>query len=150
MNANFLAVRLHGLARDRRGVVAIEFAIISLVLGTLTLGAFDLGNAAQQQIQLQAAVRAGGAYAATYPTDPAGIQNAVTNALPTGWTLSSPPVVACSCLSSSTGSTSSTICTAPNCSTDAKIITIQAQMAYASLTGLLANQIAATYVVRYQ
>jgi Flp pilus assembly protein TadG len=153
LHANFFPIQLHRFASDRRGVAALEFAIIALVLVTLVLGAFDFGNAAQQQVQLQEAVRAGGAYAATYPTDPTGIQNVVTNSLPTGWQLSSSPTVSCSCLDSSTGATSSTICTAPNCSTDAKIITITATMPYTTLTSLFARAIVAntaTYVVRYQ
>ena len=45
--------KLTDLWRDRCGVSAIEFAIIGSLLATLMLGAYDLGNAAQQEIQLQ-------------------------------------------------------------------------------------------------
>src|SRR5690348_2191289 len=75
---------------DRRGVSAIEFAIIASVTVTLMVGAYDLGDAAQRQIALQEAVRSGGAYAATNPTDLPGIRNVVTNALPAGYSLQAP------------------------------------------------------------
>ncbi|MDR3531989.1 MAG: pilus assembly protein [Rhodopila sp.] len=84
---------------DRRGVSAVEFAIMASVMVMLMLGAYDLGNAAQEQIALQAAVQAGGSYALRYPTNPSSVQNAVTAALPAGWTLSNAggkPAVACS------------------------------------------------------
>ena len=144
---------LGGLSRDRKGVAAVEFSIIGLLMVTLMLAAYDFGNAAQQQVQLQQAVRAGGAYAAAYPTDPTGIAGAVSNALPSGWTLSSSPAVACKCLDSSTGATSSTPCTAPNCTTDAKIITITATMPYVSISTLFSGVIpsnTAAYVYRCQ
>src|SRR4051794_2502529 len=101
--------RLRRLARDRRGVAALEFTIIATLMLTMMLAAFDFGNAAQQQVQLQQVVRAGGAYAARYPTDASGIQGAVTAALPAGWTLTAPPSVTCGCLPAG-GGLSTTSC----------------------------------------
>ena len=72
------------LYRDRRGVAALEFAIIGPIMVTLLmLGIYDLGNAAQQQISLHEAVRAGGAYALNHPTEMGKIQDIVKNSLPT-------------------------------------------------------------------
>ena len=140
------------LRRDRRGVSAIEFAFIAPVMIMLMLGAFDFGNAAQQQIQLQQAVRAGGAYAISRPTDLAGIQEAVSAGLPDRWKLSGSVTTTCSC---SDGSLSAGTCDAPGlggCSANsAKTISITATLAYAPLffTAIPTNP-TATYVVRFQ
>ena len=145
---------LRRIAADNRGVAALEFSIMALFMFGLLFGAFEFGNAAQQQIQLQAVVRAGGAYAATYPTDASGIQSAVTAALPSGWSLSSTPSVVCQCQNASTGATSTTVCSTPTCAaSDGKLITISATMAYTPLSNLVpANfgSLTSTYVFRYQ
>src|ERR1700752_1039660 len=94
------------LCQDRRGASAIEFALIGSLLATSMLGIYDLGNAAQQEIQLQEAVRSGGAFAIDWPTNMVGIQNAVASALPNGWVLTNPggvAAVACSCLNPTDG-----------------------------------------------
>lgn len=78
----FLARRL----RERRGVSAVEFALLLPVLITVFMGAFDLGNAFQQSIRLEAAARAG-AQAAFYdpaPSRMAEIENLVRANL-SGW-----------------------------------------------------------------
>lgn len=140
------------LLHDRKGVAALEFSVIASFMITLMMGAYELGNAAQQQVALQSAVRAGAAYAATHPTDTTGIITVVTNALP-GWTFSAGPSIACGCLNTATGATSTTPCSAPVCTTDAKTVTVSASTAYASLTSLFANAIpsnTASYVVRFQ
>jgi Flp pilus assembly protein TadG len=153
MSTILIRTGLRPLSRDRRGVAAVEFSLIALFLITLMLAAYDFGNAEQEHVQLQQAVRAGGAYAAAYPTDPTGIATAVTSALPTGWSLTAPPSIVCKCLDSSTGATTTTVCTTPNCATDAKIISISATLPTASISGLFNGFIPATtanYVVRYQ
>jgi Flp pilus assembly protein TadG len=149
------------LRRDRRGVSALEFAIVAPVMVTLMLGAYDLGNAAQRQIDLQEAVRSGGAYALNHPTDVSGIRTIVTNSLPAGWTLTNPggvAAVACSCLNPTAGTTTGLggcttanfdTCTAPN---DGMVVSITATMAYTTLTPFLATAIpnnSATYVTRF-
>jgi Flp pilus assembly protein TadG len=145
--------RIRRFCRNRRGVSAIEFAIIASILVTLMFGAYDLGNAAQQQIALQEAVRTGGQYALHFPTNPAAVQSAVTSALPAGWALSNPggvPVVTCSCGKAGTYND----CSAPpaNC-TAPMLVTINAQMAYTALTPVgaaLPANLTATYVTRFQ
>jgi Flp pilus assembly protein TadG len=144
------------LCHDRRGVSAIEFAVIASVIVTLMFGAFDLGNAAQQQIALQEAVRTGGQYAIHFPTNPTDIQKAVTNALPSGWTLSNAngvPVVTCSCLENGTTTTYTDCSNPPSNCTSPMLVTISAQMAYKALTPIgaaLPKNLAATYVARFQ
>ena len=144
------------LCRDRRGVSAIEFALIAPAMVALMFGAYDFGNAAQQQIQLQAAVRAGGAYAISRPTDGPGIQAAVTGALPNGWALSSAPSVTCSSMDPATGA----LTVLPSClpaglanapANSGKAISITATMAYTPLFfSAISTSTSATYVVRFQ
>jgi len=149
------------LCRDQRGVSAIEFAFIAPIILMMMLGAYDLGNAAQQQIDLQEAVRSGGAYAMNHSTDVSGIQTIVTNSLPSGWPLTNPggvAAVACSCLDTSTGAVTNLAgCTTTNFDTCASgsglLVSVTATMAYTALTPLLANAIpnnSATYVTRFQ
>ena len=145
---------LRRIAADNRGVAAMEFSILALFMFGLLFGAFEFGNAAQQQIQLQAMVRAGGAYAATYPTDASGIQAKVLAAKPSGWSLSSAPSVVCQCQNTSTGATSNTVCSAPVCAaSDGKLIRISATMSYTPLTNFVPvtfGSLTSTYVFRYQ
>src|SRR5690242_2611612 len=95
MKMNNLLARV---AYDQDGVSALEFSIIATFMIALMFGAFDIGNAAQQQIALQEAVRSGGEFARFFPTNQTGIQNAVLNALPGGWTITGGnPTVSCTC-----------------------------------------------------
>jgi len=151
--------RLHP---DRRGVSALEFAIIAPIMVTLMLGTYDFGNAVQQQIDLQEAVRAGGAYALSHPTDVGGIQNIVKNSLPTGWALTNTggvATVACSCLNPTSGSVTGlsgctdndfATCKTPSTGT---MISITATMLYTAIdpvfTAVIPNN-TATYVTRFR
>jgi Flp pilus assembly protein TadG len=97
--------RLAGSRKPRGGTAAMEFALVAPIMVLLFMAAFDLGNAAQQLIVLNQAVRAGGVYANSFPTDTTGITNAVTNALPSDWagsvTLNNPAMAACPGLAAS-------------------------------------------------
>jgi Flp pilus assembly protein TadG len=136
--------------RDRRAVSAIEFAMIAPIIVMLMLGAYDLGNAAQQQIALQQAVRTGGQYAMHFPTYLKPLQSVVQDALPTGLTLKAPPVATCSC--GGVGydcSTPPLTCTPPM----PMLVTITAQMDYNALTPIgaaLPRTFTATYVTRFK
>jgi Flp pilus assembly protein TadG len=150
------------LGRDRRGAAAVEFAFIAPAMVAVMFGAYDFGNAAQQQIQLQQAVRAGGAYAISRPTDKTGIQNAVNAALPSGWTLTNDngkANVTCSWIDpvASTG----TLNALPSCNpadlanapaNSGKVIQISATMAYTPLFSwpFSLPSSTAAYVVRFQ
>src|SRR5438105_8779248 len=87
----------HNILRDQRGAAALEFMLIASGLITLLFAVAGFGDVTQRQIAIQSAVRAGGEYARFFPTDQTGIQTAITNALPSGWTLSAGPTVTCSC-----------------------------------------------------
>jgi Flp pilus assembly protein TadG len=87
----------HNFLRDQRGTAALEFMLIALALFTLLFAVAGFGDVTQRQIAIQSAVRAGGEYARFFPTDQTGIKSAITNALPSGWTLSGAPTVTCSC-----------------------------------------------------
>jgi Flp pilus assembly protein TadG len=150
------------LCRDRRGVAAVEFAIIATIMVTLMLGAYDFGNAAQEQVALQEAVRAGGAYAQSRPSDLTGIRNSVANALPAGWALSNAggvAAVACFCLNPATGVTTPLgSCTDANLSSCTganigKVVTVTATMPYTHIGSLFAAVIpnnTAQYAARIQ
>jgi Flp pilus assembly protein TadG len=106
----------HNFLRDQRGTAALEFMLIALTLFTLLFAVAGFGDVTQRQIAIQSAVRAGGEYARFFPTDQTGIQNAVTNALPPGWTLSGASTVTCSCAGAPTscsGIATGTTCNPP-------------------------------------
>jgi Flp pilus assembly protein TadG len=76
--------RIGALARDRRGVSAVEFGLAAPVFLAALSPLIDLGLAFSQQIRVNQAVEAGAAYAAvnqynsgTWATN---VQNAITNA----------------------------------------------------------------------
>ena len=106
----------HNFLRDQRGTASLEFMLIAFALFTLLLAVAGFGDVTQRQIAIQSAVRAGGEYARFFPTDQTGIQNAVMNALPSGWTLSGAPTVTCSCAGATTscsGIATGTTCNPP-------------------------------------
>src|SRR3954447_5943663 len=90
-------MKYHNFLRDRRGAAALEFMLVASALFTLLLAVAGFGDVTQRNVAIQSAVRAGGEYARFFPTDATGIQNAVSGALPSGWTLSATPTVTCSC-----------------------------------------------------
>jgi hypothetical protein len=124
--------------------------LVALALFTLLLAVAGFGDVTQRQIAIQSAVRAGGEYARFFPTDPTGIQNAVTNALPSGWTLSAAPAVSCKCAGAATscsGIGTGTTCNPPF------LVTISASMPASAVTtplwsGTFNNS--ASYEVRIQ
>lgn len=72
----------------RRGVAAIEFAIVLPILLTILLGATDFGRFSHSRIAIANAARCGAAYASTNPYDSSnqsawrtGVAQAVTNEL---------------------------------------------------------------------
>jgi hypothetical protein len=71
-----LLIRIIDLAgemdRDRRGVAALEFAMVATVMLILLLGGYDVASVIQIRLQLQQALRVGGQYAMAYPTQSFG------------------------------------------------------------------------------
>lgn len=144
------------LLRARRGVAALEFAVVAGITVVVMLAVWDLGNAAQQTIRLQEAVRAAGQYALTFPTDVGGITNAVTNALPGGWTdvTVSGPSYSCSCWSSTSSSaTASGVapdCTCPNGLTLQMYVQVGAARPFSPTLIATLTNVSANYVVRFR
>ena len=76
---------LNRLARDRRGVTAIEFAFFTPVLLMLLIGLTELGRAHYQAMAVENSLRAGALYASRNPMPlSASAQNDVQNLVKTG------------------------------------------------------------------
>jgi Flp pilus assembly protein TadG len=118
--------------RDRRGASALEFGAVGAVLAGLLLGVWDVGNAVQQQIRLTEALRAAAEYARSFPTDSTGISDAVTRALPSGWT-----------------NVTVSVCAAPTC-TPQGFISLSASRPFSAALIRSITSISASYVIRYQ
>lgn len=124
------------LAACRRGVSALEFALVAPTLALMALGGFDLGNAVLQRLQLEAAARAGAQYAFSRPTDSAGIVAAIRANLPAWTDVTVPdPVVACRCEDGSTVS-----CTGGTCDpgAPAMYVSVEVNRPFAASTPLAA------------
>lgn len=147
-----LHTRLRFLARDRRGVSALEFGLIAGVLATILLSVWDIGNAMQQEIRLEQALRAAAQYAQSFPTDTAGITAAVTNAVPAGWSDVSvaAPSSACYCASSGSAAVASPGCTCPSGETLERFLTLGASRPYSAALLTSITTLSGTYVLRYQ
>ncbi len=76
---------LHRLMPDcRRGVAAVEFALVAGIVIVMLVAVFDLGLWVWQAMQLEGALIAGVHYAQEFPENSGGITSAIQNALPTG------------------------------------------------------------------
>ncbi len=84
--------------RDRRGVAALEFAVVAPVLVLMILSTFDIASAMWRTTRLELAARAGAQYAFAKPQDSAGIASAALSQL-AGWSGVSvaSTVMACRC-----------------------------------------------------
>ncbi len=68
--------------RDRRGVAALEMAVVAPFLLLILMACIDIGRAISQSIDLTHAVRAGAQYAFTAANAQALIESTIRNALP--------------------------------------------------------------------
>ena len=80
---------IHGLTRDRRGVSAVEFALIAPAVLTLIIGAMNLGIYFWSKNALDHAIDETARYATIYPTpDTAALRtrfdDSLTRSFPTG------------------------------------------------------------------
>jgi Flp pilus assembly protein TadG len=157
-----LVTSARALRANRAGVAAAEFALIAPVMVALLLGVYDIGNAIQQRLQLEQAVRAGAQYALSWPDELTSsesgvnsIQAAVSAALPSSWTNAT--VNASYCHSSGDGTTTTSSQTSSSCpptcgsaSTTETYVTICATNPSTPFyfSAVAANS--ATYVVRVQ
>ena len=147
-----LVSQFAALGRDRRGAAALEFGVVAGLLVILLLGVWDLGNAAQQEIRMQEALRAAAEYARSFPTNTTGISAAITAALPSDWTnvTVATPVDSCACWAPGTGTTASSNCSCPSGTTLARFLTLAASRPFSAMLIQSLTSISASYVLRYQ
>lgn len=142
---------LDALLRDRRGVAAAEFSIVAVLMLVLAIAAYDIGGAVAQYMRLAEAVRAGGQYALSYPTQltsasscpatslsspaaPTSAACAMTQALPSGWT-DVTTSISCTCVGSSSTTTTTSCSSVSNCGSSAtqRYVTLEASRAFSSI-----------------
>jgi Flp pilus assembly protein TadG len=93
-----VVIAARALLRSPRGAAIIEFALILPFLVLLLVGLCDLGFAAYDSMQVQAAAEAGAQYAARHPWDATAVAAAVTGATGTSGVLATPaPSRVCGC-----------------------------------------------------
>jgi Flp pilus assembly protein TadG len=80
MKTIFTSRLIAELGRSKDGVAGIEFGFVAGVLTVVALGMIEYERAIHQNIQLQQAARVGAEFAVRYPSDAAGIEQAVTGA----------------------------------------------------------------------
>lgn len=119
------------LAADRRGVAAVEFALIAPVLCLLVAGLIDGSRLIVQTMQVKAAAQAGADYARKNGWDAAGISNAVTSATSIAVTASPAPVQAADCVSGMTIAPGGPTCAGGG--TPGNFITVAAQAPFAPI-----------------
>lgn len=134
--SNSLRIAQREFGRDRRGGIAVEFALGIPILLLLLSGVIDLGVALNQSSSLSNAARAGAQYAMRFPSDSDGISDTVKKSVtydPSALTVNSS--VKCEC---SDGI--AVVCT-DKCSGDApqSYVTVTVSMPYSSPlpTGML-------------
>jgi Flp pilus assembly protein TadG len=103
MFQHLLASCRHAIARDRKGVAAVEFAVVAPVLITLLAGAANIGFAVDHAIALANAARAGAQHIIAQPGDAAGARTAAQAVLPGSTAAVSP--MACTCPASVSAAT---------------------------------------------
>jgi Flp pilus assembly protein TadG len=134
--------------RLRDGTAAIEFAIISPILMILLGGLVEIGIAAYQAMQVQAAVQAGVLYAAQNGvSNLSAIELAVTSATgTTGITATPIPLVFCGCPVAagvvSQGSNCTTVCTGG--AAPGQYVTVSAALPHQTIMSFLNLPIPAT------
>jgi Flp pilus assembly protein TadG len=77
-SAQACPIRRFGASED--GIVGVELALIAALLSVVMLGMIEVTSALHQNVQLQQAARAGAEFAIKYPSDTAGIEQAVLGA----------------------------------------------------------------------
>lgn len=71
---------LQRLRKNQKGIAAIEFSFIAMLMAVTFLSVYDLGSAIRQHIVVNQAVRAAGMYAFSYPNTASDIRAMVTSA----------------------------------------------------------------------
>lgn len=104
--------RLFNLGKDRSGLSAVEFGLISPMIGFVFLALADVGNAVVQIDNMQRALDAGSQYFMNGGTNATVGKSVVTGAWtnePTGGAVNIVPTCTTSCTSSGWGTGSATV-----------------------------------------
>ena len=139
-----IGARIGALARDRRGMSAVEFGLAAPVFLAMLTPVIDLGLAFSQQIRVNQAVESGAQYASSNPYAGSTWSSAVSNAITNATTLSVSPSVGsetCGCPNSTstaiqTGYGSPPSCTPNSCpdgSNPGYYVTLSASLTYTSV-----------------
>ena len=88
-----IGARIGALARDRRGMSAVEFGLAAPVFLAMLTPVIDLGLAFSQQIRVNQAVESGAQYATANPYNGTTWATNVSSAMTNATTLSVSPVV---------------------------------------------------------
>ena len=137
--------RMGALARDRRGMSAVEFGLAAPVFLAMLTPVIDLGLAFSQQIRVNQAVESGAQYASSNPYAGSTWASAVSSAITNATTLSVSPSVGsetCGCPNStSTAIVTGSYGTPPSCTSNScpdgsspgYYVTITANVTYTSV-----------------
>ena len=138
--------------KDRRGIAAMEFAVIGIPMAMLLFAAADFGMAIWQRLAMQSAVAAGASFAQVFPTQSAEIIKRIRISLPDSLKDSTidPPTISCDC-GGGGGTMSGGACSA-SCPAGSKrvFVTLSVSRDYSAFhfTAITGNS--AFYVVRVQ
>src|SRR5690242_10839837 len=117
-----IGARIGALARDRRGMSAVEFGLAAPVFLAMLTPVIDLGLAFSQQIRVNQAVEAGAQYASNNPYAGTSWASAVSSAITNATSLSVNPSVGaetCGCPNStSTAIVTGSYGTPPSCTSN--------------------------------
>jgi Flp pilus assembly protein TadG len=119
--------------RNKRGSIAIEFALIGPALALMLMAATDLALAIHARAEVGNAARAGAEYAAINGYNSSAITTAVTGATSLAVTATPAPSTFCGCATASgiTTQTCGTACAAGG--TTGTYVTVNAQYSYTPL-----------------
>jgi Flp pilus assembly protein TadG len=143
------------LVRSTAGNAAVEFGVVAPILLTLIAGVADLGLMSNRKVTLDAAVRAGGAYARYDPTDVTTITAAVNSYATFSPAISSVVVTGPFCECDGGGGTSDGTCDG-TCATGPvhTYVTVAATQPYSAILPLSAlgtlTQVTASVTMRAQ
>jgi Flp pilus assembly protein TadG len=117
-----------------RGSVTIEFALVLPLLALLLTGLIDLGNAANESMEVQQAAEAGAQYASLNPWNTTAIGNAVTNATGISGIAATPaPSQFCACANGEALTAVSCTTTCSSGHTASKYVLVSAQLQHWSI-----------------
>ncbi len=129
---------------DRRGVAALEFALIAPVMIVLLAAAANIGLAVDHAINLSNAARAGAQYVIALPSDTVGARTAALGVLPGAVVTVGAMVCTCPAPGESTGGPT-IACNTTTCLTGlTRTVTVTVTRAPVQIPGLAFNSTAAS------